>query len=181
MLVSMPSELSPLMSNAIAIGSRGSQNSMKFAMDSKPTKRRDLIIFGVALLIIAYVFRDELIFFIQDKGSLIAFDSEYDEFIVAADKLRPMATVIQDKCKQASVCPEIPAGWTRQNDSSESISGDMVYVPLQAGTPGNDEKARPFNAFRITYDYRPGWQALAHGGVDAELVLERSKRPQRKP
>ncbi len=82
---------------------------MKITVDSKPTKRRDLIIFGVALLILAYAFRGELIFLVQDKGGLIAFDSEYDEFVVAADKLRPMASVVQDKCVQASACPETPA------------------------------------------------------------------------
>ena len=104
---------------------------MKVTVDSKPTKRRDLIIFGVALLILAYAFRGELIFLVQDKGGLIAFDSEYDEFIVAADKLRPMASVVHDKCGQANACPQSPAGWTRQTNSPESVAGDMVYYVLQ--------------------------------------------------
>jgi len=161
--------------------SRGSNK--KSRMDSKPnkpTKRRDLIIFGVALLIIAYFVRDELIFFIQDKGGFLAFDSEYDEYIVAADEAHPMATIIQDLCKQTNSCPENPVGWKRRANSSESVAGDMVYLPLHSGTSGDDGKPRSFQAFRITYDYNPGWQLLAHGGVGKELTLERRKHRQGK-
>ena len=156
---------------------------MKSTMDSKPTKptkRRDLIIFGVALLIIAYFARDELIFVIQDKGGFLAFDSEYDEYIVAADEARPMATVIQEVCKQASSCPENPAGWIRRANSFESVSGDMVYLPLRSEASDADGKPGSFQTFRITYDYSPGWQLLAHGGVGNELALERRKHRQGK-
>ena len=90
---------------------------MKSKPNSKPTKRRDLIIFLVALLVIAFFARDDLLFFIQDKGRFLAFDSEYDDFIVAENEVRPLASAIQDKCNQASACPENPAGWTRQTDS----------------------------------------------------------------
>jgi hypothetical protein len=152
---------------------------MKFQIDSKPTKRRDLIIFGVALLIIAFFFRGELMFFVQDKGGLIKFDSEYDEYLMAADKLQPMASAIQHKCSQAGACPEHPAGWKSKANSSESVAGDMVYLPLQSAQLGDGGKVRRFDAFRITYEYSPGWQALAHGGVNAELTLERRKHRQR--
>jgi len=156
---------------------------MKSRMGSKPakrTKRRDLIIFGVALLIIAYFARDELIFFVQDKGGFLAFDSEYDEYIVATDQARPMATIIQGVCKKAKSCPENPAGWKRRANSFESIFGDMVYLPLHTGASGSEGKPASFQAFRITYDYSPGWQLLAHGGVGNELTLERRKHRQGK-
>ncbi len=153
---------------------------MKFRMEPKPTKRRDLIIFGVALLVLAFVFRDGLIFLIQDKARFLVFDSEYDKFIVASDEVHPLASAIQDKCNQASACPENPAGWTRQTDSSESVAGDMVYLPIRSGKPGDAEQARKSHAFKITYDYSPGWLLFAYGGVGTELNLERAKRRQRK-
>jgi hypothetical protein len=153
---------------------------MKSKPDSKPTKRRDLIIFLVALLVIAFFARDQLLFFIQDKGRFLAFDSEYDEFIIASDKVRPLASAIQDKCNQASACPENPAGWTPQTNGLESVIGNMVYLPIRSGKSDDDEQARKFNAFKITYDYSPGWRLLANGGVDTELTLQRGKHRQRK-
>lgn len=159
---------------------RGPACPLKSKSDSKPTKRRDLIIFLVALLVIAFFARDDLLFFIQDKGRFLAFDSEYDEFIVASDEVHPLASAIQDKCNQASACPENPAGWTRQTDSSESVAGNMVYLPIRSGKSGDDEQARKFNAFKITYDYSPGWRLFANGGIGTELTLERAKHRQRK-
>lgn len=153
---------------------------MKSKPNSKPTKRRDLIIFFVALLVIAFFARDELIFFIQDKGRFLVLDAQNDNFIVASDEVRPLASVIQDQCNQAGSCPENPVGWTRQTSSLESVIGDMVYLPIRSGTPGGDQQARAFHAFRITYDYSPDWQLLAHGGVGSELSVQRAKRQQQK-
>ena len=152
---------------------------MKSKPDSKPTKRRDLIIFLVALLVIAFFARDELIFFIQDKGQFLVLDAQNDDFIVASDEVRPLASAIQDQCNQAGSCPANPTGWKSQTNSLESVIGDIVYLPIRSGTPGDDGQKRAFHAFKITYEYSSGWQLLARGGVGAELTLQRAKhRPQ---
>jgi hypothetical protein len=153
---------------------------MKSKPDSKPTKRRDLIIFLVALLVIAFFARDELLFFIQDQGRFLALDAEHDDFAVAVDEVRPLASTIQDQCNRAGSCPKDPVGWARQTNGLESVIGNMVYLPIRSGKSGDDEQARKFNAFKITYDYSPGWRLFANGGVGTELSLERGKHRQRK-
>jgi len=153
-------------------------SSRKSKSTRRPTKRRDLIIFFGALLALAYVFRDELIFIVQDKGSLLAFDAEYDKYMVATDKVRPLASAIQDACARAGSCPENPVGWTRHTDSLESVAGDLVYVPIQSGRLSADKGTRTFRNFEITYDYSPGWQLFAYGGVGTDLTLGRRKRGQ---
>ncbi len=83
---------------------------MKSKPDSKPTKRRDLIIFLVALLVIAFFARDELLFFIQDQGRFLVLDAQHDDFAVAVDEVRPLASTIQDQCNRAGSCPKDPVG-----------------------------------------------------------------------
>ena len=147
-------------------------------MDDRPTKRRDLVIFFVALLVVAYIFRDGWIFIFHDKGDFLVFDAEYDEYLVAADKVHPRTSAIQDECNQVGFCPESPAGWMRRTDSFESVSGDLVYAPIRSRKLSYDEKLNTFQTFEVTYDYSPGWQLFAYGGVGIDLTLERRQRGQ---
>lgn len=164
------------LSNPAAAKSGSDITSRKSESTGRPTKRRNLMIFFGALLALAYVFRHELIFIARDKGSLLAFDAEYDKYLVATDKVQPLASAIQDECARAGSCPETPAGWTRHTDGFASVAGDLLYVPIRSGRLSDDKGANTFQNFEITYDYSPGWQLFAYGGVGTDLTLERKKR-----
>lgn len=140
------------------------------------TKKRDLIIFAAALLVIAYLARDDLIGVIQDKGHLIEFDAEYDNFLIVSDKVHPLLQELQDACNTKEECPAIPDGWTLQSDSIKSARGGIVYTPENTAVKSGGSDPKTFSAFTLTYDYSPDWQLLAHGGVSTKVTLERIKK-----
>lgn len=164
------------LSNPAAAKYASDMTRRKSASTGRRTKRRDLMIFFGALLALAYVFRHELIFIVRDKGSLLAFDAEYDQYLVATDKVQPLASAIQDECARAGSCPETPAGWTRHADGFASVAGDLLYVPIRSGRSSDDKEANTFRNFEITYDYSPDWRLFAYGGVGTDLTLGRKKR-----
>ena len=151
---------------------------MGFQLDSKPTKRRDLIIFLIALLAMAYFFRDQLGYFIDDQGYFLKYDAGYDEYLIAADQVHPMAMIIQDRCNRDNMCPGHPAGWNHDRDKVKSFRGSIEYRPLQSGIAGGETRHGPFTGFTIIYDYSPGWRLVAHGGIGASIKMERVRTDQ---
>jgi hypothetical protein len=152
--------------------------NMESKRDSRPTKRRDILIFIIALMAIGYVARDELIYFVKDKGAFLKFDSEYDDYLMAADQVTPLATAILDQCRKTQSCPPYPKGWDRNANGAGAFHGVMKYQAIPATPTAGSQHAETFQAFRITYDYRPGWRLVALGGIDTNLSMERVKRIQ---
>jgi hypothetical protein len=146
---------------------------MGFQLDSKPTKVRDVIIFLIAMIGMAYLFRDQLAFFITDGGSLLQHDSEYDYYLIATDKVHPLAAAIQQQCNKHQSCPQFPAGWNKNPNVNESFRGAVRYQPATPVTTNAGETI--IQSFRITYDYMQGWRLIVSGGVNTQLSTERIK------
>jgi hypothetical protein len=142
---------------------------MGFKIDSKPTKTRDIVIFIVMLLGLAYVARDQLFYFIDDGGWFLTFDNEYDYYIIATSQVDPVGKALQVQCKNKNSCPEHPAGWNRTLDGQTSVRGEMIYEPV---LPNANNQ---YQGFRLTYNYREGWQLVATGGLNSGLSMERIK------
>jgi hypothetical protein len=149
---------------------------MRVKLAANPTRRRDIIICAVALVVLGVIFREQLAFLIRDGAYLIAHDSAYDEYIIAADKVHPIALKILKTCNETGACPEKPDGWAHQADSLKSVFGKTTYLRTRRIYTGGHVGVQPFDAFEITYDYSPDWQLYVTGGVDEDLNMVRRRR-----